>query len=287
LGSRISAVINTLNEEKNLPFALRSVQTWVDEIVVVDMCSTDRTVEIARTFGAQVHLHSGPGFNYAPRAFAVNQATTDWILVIDADELIPAALSRALRRLADSDEADVALLPRTNYMLGAEIRHTGCGAAQDAQVRFFRKGFIVGSSVAHQDFRPIEGARIKVLPYHGDNAIIHFTYVDTQQFIERLNRYTSIEARQAFERGERITPVGAFLNAAKEFAGRYIKRRGFQDGWRGFYIALFYTFYRIVTAAKLQELTTLGPKERTESQYRQEAEEILKAYGERQSLPAS
>ncbi|MBZ5671820.1 MAG: glycosyltransferase family 2 protein [Acidobacteriia bacterium] len=284
---RISAVINTLNEEKNLPFALRSVQPWVDEIVVVDMYSTDRTVEIAREFGAQVYLHRGPGFNYPPRAFAVNQASSEWILVVDADELIPVALSRDLRRMADSGEADVALLPRINYLLGAVIRYTAWGARQDAQVRFFKKGFVVGSSVAHRDFKPVEGARIKVLSYRGDNAIVHFNYLDSQQFIERLNRYTSIEANQAFERGERRTPVRALLRGVKEFGDRYIRAGGFRDGWRGFYLSLFMSFYRIVTAAKLQELTALGRRELIESRYRQEAEEILKAYGESHSPAAS
>jgi glycosyltransferase involved in cell wall biosynthesis len=287
MAPRISVVVNTLNEEKNLPFALRSVRPWADEIVVVDMYSTDRTVEIAREFGAQVYLHRGPGFNYPPRAFAVNQASSEWTLVVDADELIPVALSRDLRRMADSGEADVVLLPRTNYLLGAVIHHTGWGATQDVQARFFRKGFVVASSLAHQDFIPIEGARIKALPYRGDNAIVHFNYLDSQQFIERLNRYTSIGAKQAFERGKRMTPLGALLRGAKHFGDRYIRARGFRDGWRGFYLSLFMSFYRIVMAAKLHELTVLGPRELTESRYRQEAEEILRAYGESQSPAAS
>jgi glycosyltransferase involved in cell wall biosynthesis len=218
----------------------------------------------------------------------VNQASSEWILVVDADELIPVALSRDLRRMADSGEADVVLLPRTNYLLGAVVRHTGWGGGtRDAQVRFFRKGFVVGTSVAHQDFKPIEGARIKVLSYRGDNAIVHFNYLDSQQFIERLNRYTSIEAKQAFERGERMTALGALLRGAKQFWYRYIRARGFRDGWRGFYLSLFMSFYVIVRAAKLHELIALGPRELIESRYRQEAEEILKAYGESQSPAAS
>jgi hypothetical protein len=103
--------------------------------------------------------------------------------------------------------------------------------------------------------------------------------------MEKLNRYTSIEAKQAFERGERITPVGALVKAAKELGGRYIKGRGFQDGWRGFYVSLFYTFYQIVAAAKLQELSALGCRRQIEFRYRREAEEILKAYDESQSRP--
>jgi glycosyltransferase involved in cell wall biosynthesis len=287
MAPRISVVINTLNEEKNLPFALRSVQPWVDEIVVVDMYSTDRTVEIARQFGAQVHLHRGPGFNYAARAYAVTQGSSEWILMLDADELIPVALSRDLRRIADSGEVDVVLLPRTNYLLGAVVRNTGWGATQDHQMRFFRKGFVVGTSLAHQDFKRVDGARISVLPYRGDNAIVHFNYFDTEQFIEKLNRYTSIEAKQAFEGGFRTKPVRALLRGIMEFRDRYITARGFRDGWRGFYLSLFMCFYRIVMRAKLQELTVLGPREVIESRYRQEAEGILKAYGGTQSSTAS
>lgn len=251
------------------------------------MCSTDRTVEIARELGATVRLHRGPGFNYAPREFAVSQASFEWVLVVDADELIPIALSRDVRRLAESGEADVVLIPRANYMLGSVIRHTGCGPTQDAQVRLFRKGFVVASSRAHQDFKPLDGARVNMLPYRGDNAIVHFTYLDSQQFVERLNRYTSIEAMQAFERGERITAVSALMKAAKHLGARYIIWKGFQDGWRGLYLSLFYTFYKIVTAAKLLELTNLGSREGIEKWYRHEAEEVLKAYREPQSRAAS
>lgn len=284
---RISAVINTLNEEKNLPFALRSVQPWVDEIVVVDMYSTDRTVEIAREFGAQVHLHRGPGFNYAPRAFAVNQASSEWILVVDADELIPVALSRDLRCMADSGEADVVHVPRINYLLGAVVRNTGWGPMQDIRPCFFRKGFVVASSLAHQDFKPVEGARVKVLSYRGNNAIVHFNYLDSSHFIDKLNRYTSIEAMQALGKRKHRSHLEALARAAKEFLSRYVRHRGFRDGWRGFYLSLFMTFYHIAIAAKLQELEALGPRERIESRYRQEAEEVLKAYGEPQSRAAS
>ena len=95
----ISVVINTLNEAQSLSYALSSVRQWADEIIVVDMYSTDRTVEIARQFGAKVFLHTGPGFNYAPREYAVGQASSPWVFVLDADEMVPVSLSRTLRRI--------------------------------------------------------------------------------------------------------------------------------------------------------------------------------------------
>lgn len=275
----ISVVINTLNEERNLPYALRSVQSWADEIVVVDMMSTDGTTEIARQFGAKVYLHDGPGFNYAPREFAMAQASGDWIFVLDADELAPRALSKTLKRLAESSEADVVLLPRRNYLLGAALSYTGWGPQQDSQPRFFRKGRICASSIAHQDFVPAPGTKVLRLPFEGNNAIVHFNYLDTAQFIEKLNRYTSIEAQQAMDRGRNgVAPFGAILRSAKEFVDRYFVLDGWRDGWRGLYLAFFMAFYRLATYAKLHELTNVGGREVVEGNYRAEAERILSEY---------
>jgi (heptosyl)LPS beta-1,4-glucosyltransferase len=287
MAPRISVVVNTLNEEKNLPFALRSVRPWVDEIVVVDMHSDDRTVDIAREFGARVFLHERVGFADPARAFALEQTCGDWILILDADEIIPFPLSRVLLRTAHSDTADVVRIPMLNYLLGAPLMHTSWGPDQDPHFRFFKKGCLTATSTVHNYLHLVPGSRVFKLRFEPGLAIVHFNYLDSEQFIERLNRYTSIEAKQAFERGERITAVGALVKGARGFGGRYIRGMGFQDGWRGFYLSLFTSFYRIVTAAKLHELKALGQRERIESRYRQEAEEILKAYGEPQSPAAS
>ncbi|MGI0134364.1 MAG: glycosyltransferase family 2 protein, partial [Candidatus Micrarchaeaceae archaeon] len=258
---RISVVINTFNEEKNLPYALRSVQMWADETVVVDMQSKDRTVEIARQFGAKVYLHEGPGFDYAPRQFAVAQASSEWIFVLDADELVPPALREDLKSIAETSGAEVILIPRKNYLLGGALNYTGWGPEQDLQTRFFRKDKICASSIAHQDFLPKAKAKVFKLPFRGNNAIIHFPYFDSAHFIEKLNRYTSIEAQQAMDRGERVTLLRAVLRAVNEFVTRYIRLKGYRDGWRGLYLSLFMSFYRAATSAKLKELEMVGSRD--------------------------
>lgn len=275
---RISVVVNTLNEERNLSYALRSVQPWADEIIVVDMHSTDRTVEIARQFGAKVYLHEGPGFPMPPREFAVAQASGDWIFVLDADELAPLALSRALKRLAETSDADVVLLPRRNYLLGAPLNFTGWGPEQDWQPHFFRKSKICASSIAHQDFVPKPDANVSKLPFTRDNAIIHFPYFDSAHFIEKLNRYTTIEARQTMDREKRVTPVGAVLRATKQFLVRYFTLKGYRDGWRGFYLSFFMAFYCLVKYTKVYELVNVGEREAVEAHYRLEAEKLLNEY---------
>ena len=274
----ISVVINTLNEEKNLPTALRSVKPWADEIVVVDMYSKDRTVEIARQFGAEVFLHGGPGFNYPPRDYAVKQASKSWIFVLDADELVPSGLCNTLRDIAERDDADVVYIPRLNYLLGDALYHTRWGPNQDVQARFFKKGKILASSIAHQDFTPAPGAKVLQLSFNGSNAIVHFNYLDLFQFIERLNRYTGIEALQSFENGVHIGPLKAIAYAMKEFVSRYIKASGYKDGWRGFYLSTFMAFYRLVKAAKMKELEIVGSREKIIEFYRNEAESVLKDY---------
>lgn len=272
-------MVNTLNEEQNLPYALRSVRSWADEIVVVDMHSEDRTVEIANEFGAKVHLTRGPGFEYAPRAFAVEQATNEWVFVLDADELATEGLCRELEAVSRSSSADAAFLPRTNYLLGKPLTGAGWGPDQDAQLRFFKKRKMIASSLAHQDFRPTNDAKVTRVAYDGNNAIVHFNYLDTAQFIEKLNRYTTIEAQQAYERGERAGEVWAIYQAAREFLNRYLRKKGYRDGWRGLYLSGLMAMYRWTTQAKLRELESTGGRDAIAEFYRREAEKVIGEYG--------
>ncbi len=276
---RISVVINTLNEEKNLPYALRSVQPWADEIVVVDMHSKDRTVEMARQFGAKVCLHPGPGFEFPPREFAVAQASGEWVLVLDADEMVPIGLSRELRSIARSGNVDVVPLPRVNYFLGAPMKYSGWGPDQDFQYRFFKKNSIQCSSLAHRDFAPATGARVSTLPYRGNNALVHFAYPDAAQWVEKMNRYTSIEAQQRFDRREHASSFKALIHTMGMFLWMYIRGQGYRDGWRGFYVSALSAFYRLVTLAKLQGLERIGARARVEEIYRHDAERLLDEYG--------
>lgn len=274
----ISVVINTLNEEHNLPYCLRSVAAWATDIVVVDMHSTDATREIAERFGARVFLHEPLGFADPARAFAVSQASGDWVLVLDADELVPAALYRELSRIATTDHTDVVKIPRRNYMFGASLAHTGWDPARDAQLRFFRKGALTLTHEIHRFLQPNPGARVMTLPDRDEWHLIHFNYVSIQQFVEKLNRYTTIEAIQSLERGTEFTPGKALRWAAKEWYQRFIAQRGYKDGWRGFYLALMMAFYRVITAAKLAELRQMGTAPEIAKRYAQIAEELIAQY---------
>jgi glycosyltransferase involved in cell wall biosynthesis len=279
MGTRISAVINTLNEERNLPFALRSVQDWVDEIVVVDMHSEDATRDIAKQYGARVFLHERLGYADPARAFALEQAVGDWILLIDADELIPAPLSERLRRVAATDEYDVVEIPYLNYLLGAPMWHTGWGPTQDCHQRFFRRGAVAARPNIHAFLETQAGSRLLKLGYEEGLAIVHFNYVGISHFVEKLNRYTDIEARQIVTEGRTPSSTRAMAWAAREVWRRYIRQRGFRDGWRGLYLSVLMGAYRFVAVAKAKELECVGPADTILETYGLEAERWLAGYG--------
>ena len=274
----VSVVINTLNEERNLPYALRSVCEWADEIVVCDMHSDDRTVEIARAHGATVCFHERVGFADPARAFAISQARHDWILVLDADELIPRRLSEVIAGLIRGDTADVFRLPRLNYLLGAPLRHLGWGPDQDAQLRLFKKSAINVTPDIHNFFHVRPGARQVQLRYAEGEAIVHFNYIDLSHFIEKLNRYASIEAKQAHGRGEKASFGRAVWGSMREWASRYVRNGGPQEGWRGLYLTAMMSMYRFAIQGKLTELETGNDEVSVRRRYEAEAEKYLAEY---------
>lgn len=314
---RISVMINTYNEEKNLPYALRCVKPWADEIIVVDMHSEDRTVAIAEEYGAKVYFHERMGFADPARSFAIAQATGEWIVMLDADELIPAPLSERILQIAREDSADVVTFPREEYILGAPLRNTGYQLAQNKHTRFFKRGFLQANPAIHDFLKPIPAARVLDLPFRPGEAMIHFAFLDTASFLDKMNRYSTIEANQSFARGAGETPAWvlrdmrpypllrilfqnrrnpwwALLYAIFVFFSRYVKNRGYRDGWRGIYVSLFWGVYFLASYAKLTEHETVGTRAMIEERYQHVAEGILKAYeatpydGTRQvSLPPS
>lgn len=281
---RISLVCNTLNEERNLPNLLRSVQTWVDEIIVVDMHSEDNTVAIAQEFGAKVYPFERMGFCEPARKFAVEQATGDWILILDADEVVPEPLSKELIRIAGSGEADVVDIAWLNFIAAAPWYHTGWGPTNDRHMRFFRKGALIFGDAIHAGVHSAPRVKIHRLPFTYDHSVHHFSYLDWTHFLEKLNRYTTAEAEQAYARGERASQSKAIFQALFEFANRYVRHKGYRDGWRGFYSSAFMMTYRIAIHAKLQQMESVGGRAQIAAQYRAFADQLIAAYGPQETI---
>lgn len=276
--AKISVVINTLNEEDNIANAIRSVTKWADEVVVVDMYSNDATCSIAQNLDATIYSFERVGFVEPARAFAVNQTHNNWVLILDADEMVTFALSEALQQIALQDSADVVMIPRLNYDLSKPMMHSGSGPDQDRQTRFFKKGYLNIGDQIHSGLHPVKGARVRKLNFSDGAYLAHFGFLDTSLYLEKLMRYTNVEAVQAYQRGERVTTIGMFLKAAKVFLHRYILCQGYRDGWRGLNMALFLFIYRVATFCKLRQLQSVGDIATVRAACQKVAEQIVDSY---------
>ena len=247
----LSVVIITFNEEHNLPRTLESVK-WADEIIVVDSLSTDRTVEIARTFGAKVFVEPWKGFA-AQKNSAINKATCDWILSIDADEVVPSDLKleilEALKKSVQPGSPDGYWVPRMNYILGRWMRHGGYWP--DHKLRLFRRGKGHLPERAVHETIHVEG-KLGFLR----EPLFHEPYPDLATYIEHMDRYSSLGAQMAVEKGWcGFSFINIVLRPMFTFIYNYFFRLGFLDGREGLLLHLYHSVYVSWKYAKVWELT--------------------------------
>jgi glycosyltransferase involved in cell wall biosynthesis len=272
----ISGVIVARNEADKIAHALASVRPIVQEIIFYDMDSNDGTGAIAAEFGAEV-VHIPPMIGQEPvRPRAVEQAKGDWILMFDADEVLSGELQEALVRIAVNDVADVVSLPRFNYLFGKPVHGALMGANDDRQIRFFKKGACEVSPLLHLQPTVQPGSRVLELTYPQDGAILHFNYVDVTNYLTKFTRYTEMEAAKPVA-AETYTLGRTILKAGWEFVNRYFLKKGYCDGWRGLYISLAMSFYRMTIWARVQERLEVGTREDIQAIYNKEAVHALKA----------
>jgi glycosyltransferase involved in cell wall biosynthesis len=274
----ISAIVHTYNEEHNIANALGSLVDWVDEIIVADMASTDRTVEIAKSFGASIRHLEHVGYVEPAREAVLLSASYDWVVLLDADEMIPVELSRYLKKEASADTADYYMVPRLNYMFGMPILHSGWGPDQDRQPRFFRKNAVVFSNYIHAGMRPKDGVRVKALSFRKSKAIIHFNYLDSSHFLTKLDRYTSIEGSTGARDGKPANLAYLCWRGVREFLLRFFLLQGFRDGWVGYYLAVLMVLYKTVGIVKVMEIRQGRTSEDLRGRYNKIANDVLMKY---------
>jgi glycosyltransferase involved in cell wall biosynthesis len=251
----LSVAIVTHNEEANLSRTLASVQ-WAHQIVVVDSHSTDRTAEIARSFGATVITRDWSGFA-DQKNFAIGQCTGEWILTLDADEELSPELQTQIREVLTSQPPATAFyLKRRNLFLGRWIKHGGF--YPDAKLRLFR---------ANADLTPKFTCRPvhEVIHFNGptatlDHDIIHHAYPTLETYIEHMDRYSTLGAAILTGKGRTSRSLPAFtaqvfLLPRLTFVKNYIFRLGFLDGREGFLLNLYHATYVSWKYAKAWELT--------------------------------
>ncbi len=244
---RLSVVLVTRNEEERLRACLESV-AWADEIVVVDAESEDKTATIAREFTDRVVVRPWPGYAIQ-KNYAIDLATGDWALSLDADEVVSAELAAEIGRVLAADgPADGYAVPRRNIFWGRWVRHGGL--YPDHQVRLFRRTRGRFNALAVHESVTVQG-RVERLIGH----VEHRSYRDLSDFLVRADRYATLAAEEAVARGRRARIADFVLRPLGRFLGMYVVRRGFLDGWRGFLLASLYAYYVLIRTAKIWERT--------------------------------
>jgi len=246
----LSVAIIARNEAQNLPACLESVG-FAAQIVVVDSGSTDATAEIARDFGCQVYDEPWRGFG-AQKQFAIDRCTHPWVLLLDADERVPAATASAIREIIESgsDETAGYSFPRKNFFQGRWIRHLWGG---DRVVRLFRKSRGRMTQARVHEAVEVSGP-VKAL----DVPLEHYTESSLSKLLLKLDHYTTLGAQEAFEEGKRASVWTAAAVAVFAFLQSYLLKRGFLDGVQGLTLSVAESVSRFFKYAKLSELNRKG-----------------------------
>ncbi|QQX85184.1 glycosyltransferase family 2 protein [Cupriavidus necator] len=249
---RVSAVIITRNEAHNIGPCLESV-SWCEEAIIVDWASTDDTAAIARAAGATViQTDDWPGFG-PQKNRAVDAATGDWILSLDADERVTPALRDEILGHLKRADAHALALPRLSAFCGTFVRHAGW--YPDYVTRVFRKG-----RGRFTDDLVHEHLKVDDPVTHLREPLIHYSYRTLSDVLRKIDSYSSAGAQQAYARGKRSSVASAAGHGLWAFIRTYLLKRGFLDGSAGFGVALMNaqaSYYKYAKLAQLQVDTDL------------------------------
>lgn len=245
--TKISLVINTKNEEKFIEECILSAKDIVDEIIVADMHSTDKTVEIAGNLGARIYYVEDVGFVEPARNFAISQATNQWILLLDADERITPRLAHLLTTIAQENKYEAVRMPRKNIQLNKWIKHAGWWP--DYQLRFFQKDKVKFGTEIHSS--PVFSKNYFSVPEEEDLAILHYNFRSVDQLIDKIFNYTKYEEKLTISK---VKEAQDFINYFEgEFNKRYLLNSGYKDGLHGYILSKFMEFYRFLEVARFWE----------------------------------
>lgn len=235
---KLSVVLATYNEEGNIARCLEAVKDLANEIIIVDGKSTDNTVKIAKSYKAKIILvDNNPTHFHIQKKMAIDAATGDWILQLDADEVVTPALSSEIMSLITCSSVNNGYwIPRKNYFLGRFLKKGG--QYPDYTLRLYKNGF---GNLPAQDVH--EQAKVEGEVGYLKNPMLHYGTPDFENYLVRNNKYTSLMAEQFSEQKLPINIILTFNHLIvlplKEFIWIYFRHRGYVDGFPGFVFALF------------------------------------------------
>ena len=240
----LSVTIITLNEEKNIERCLKSV-AWADEIVVVDSGSSDDTINICQRFGCKIIQTTWLGYGPTKKQ-AVESATNDWILSIDADEEVTDELRVKIRTILENPHSQGYRIKRKSFYLGQVVQH--CGWDRDYPLRLFNRRYGNFNDKQIHESVEITGQISQI-----EEPLLHYTYPTLSSHILRLDKYSELGAAAAFQKGKTVSIIGAVMRGLLKFIKMYFLQLGFLDGKIGFVLAYNSAFGVYLKYIKLWE----------------------------------
>jgi glycosyltransferase involved in cell wall biosynthesis len=250
--SKLSVVLATYNEEKNIQPCLDSVRDFANEIIVVDGSSSDKTVPIARKLGAKVYVVPNQTMFHKNKQLALDKAQYNWILQLDADERVTEKLKKeillTIRQPADKQPTvNAYYIPRKNYFLGRFL--TKGGQYPDYVIRLVRKGKAYFPCRSVHEQIAVNGS-IGYLK----NDLMHLGHTSFSHYLRNANRYTTLTAQELYKKNISINFISKvnflFWLPTKTFLMIYIRHKGFMDGFPGFVFALFSGLHHAIAFIK-------------------------------------
>lgn len=245
----ISAVINVINEADSLNKCLHSLKNFADEIIIVDMESTDGSVDVAKKYGAKVFSFKAMKYVEPARNFAISKATGKWIILLDPDEFLPKTLKHELKRITLRHNIDYVKIPRKNIIFGKWFHNSRTWP--DYLIRFFKKGSVVWNKEIHSQPQT-KGNGITLLDSE-KLAIRHNHYNSVTEFIIRALRYSTIQAEELVKDDTKLKMSDFILKPIQEFNSRFFFAQGYKDGLHGLIFSLLQSFSIFLIYCKLWE----------------------------------
>jgi glycosyltransferase involved in cell wall biosynthesis len=242
---KVSAVIITCNEEHNLCQLLPQL-VWCDEIIIVDSGSTDKTLDVCRYYNCKIYYREFEGYGPQKR-YALSLAENDWILSLDADEILSDELIAEIRNEMNSPSADGYYIPMVFVFMGKEFRYGKENWKYFLRL-FNRKRGDFSADRVHEQIL-VDGCCKKL-----SGNIYHYSYRTFAQYFEKFNRYSTLAAEAAYARGKKRSLLAVLFALPLSFLKYYLLEGNFMNGLNGFYWSVLSSFYQFIKYIKLREM---------------------------------
>ncbi|HLF17950.1 MAG TPA: glycosyltransferase family 2 protein [Candidatus Omnitrophota bacterium] len=252
----LSIIILAKNEELNIKECIESVHGWADEVVIIDDGSSDQTLKLARAFTDKVFTRK-MDLEGRQRNFGVSKAKNDWVMMLDCDERPTPELKQEIAAtLSNPPENVVAFwIPQICYLGNVRLKY---GGWSNPHIRLYNKNFVQWSEAAYDVVHP----GIKLAPgTKGRNlkeSLIHYNYANIEDFIRKVNNHSTLEAVKWYLDGRKMSRARAMRRTVDRFFRRFVRKKGYKDGYYGFVAAALSGFYEFAAYSKYCEIKDRG-----------------------------